>query len=183
MVERLADVGDAMEVGRSADLHDRLHAFSFGFAQLRSLDPASLAMLLSQWVEAVDHLPLEAVSRACRAWNKRQFPWAKSGLAPNADEIARAATEMMVGLRLEERDLRLITEAKVVALPPPMSDGQREANLRRFAGILTSATAGIVTGERTGADDRAAELRRRREAIEADTAERAARRATQGEPA
>jgi hypothetical protein len=103
---------DALQPGDRSAIEDKLHGFAFGFSQLRNLDKDTFACALANFVDAVDHLPFEAVSRACRAWNKAQFKWANTAFPPQAPELAKAATEKWCEMRMEERELRILLEAK-----------------------------------------------------------------------
>lgn len=131
-----------MDPGERDALHDRLHRFAFGFGQIRALDPESVALMLEEWVDAVEDLPYEAVHRACKGWVQGAFRWAKTGFAPNADEIGRAAREMVCALKMEDRALRRLIEAKPVDDAIPLDDAQREANQAAFAGLLSDLMAG-----------------------------------------
>jgi hypothetical protein len=110
---------DALQPGDRTAIEDKLHGFAFGFSQLRNLDQDTFRGALANFVDAVDHLPFEAVSRACRAWNKAQFKWANTAFPPQAPELARAATEMFCDMRMEERELRILLAAEV-GTPEPV---------------------------------------------------------------
>ena len=152
MASRRQRVIDAMVVDVSAReaIEDRIHQFAFGFSQLRSLDATTFKYALANFVEAVDHLPREAVCRACVAWNKRRFHWANPTFPPQAPELARAAEEMLIEMRCEERDLRIILNAAVAPPPPAALTGkQRDDAVARWDEIRAAITRDNILPGRT----------------------------------
>ncbi|TXN14716.1 hypothetical protein FV219_03135 [Methylobacterium sp. WL122] len=105
---------------------------------------------LQTFVQAVDDMPYEAVSRACLAWTKARFKWANCRFPPDAPELARAAEEMMGSLRMEDRELRLVLEAKIAPdPPPPLTQEQRDAGLARWADLRAVIARHNTISERT----------------------------------
>ena len=148
--ERRRTIAAALERGDRTAIEDRLHGFAYGFTSLRSLDATTFAGTLRAFVQAVDDMPYEAVARACLAWTKAQFPWANCRFPPDAPELARAAKEMRCGLLMEDRELRLVLEAKVGSDPAlPIPQAQRDAAVSRWNEIRAGIERSNVMAERT----------------------------------
>lgn len=141
---------EALAFADHDDRYARLERFSFGFAQLRSVDAASVRGTILNWCEATEDYGLVILDRACRMWNGRKFPWQKPGLVPNPDELARACSEAATALRGEMREMRNILAAEVVKLLPPLTDEQRAANLKALSDLKIELVevASVVSASR-----------------------------------
>ncbi|CAO4173249.1 hypothetical protein [Methylorubrum extorquens] len=155
--QRRRDLQQAMELGCRTAIEDRLHGFAFGFGTLRALDRETFAATLKVMVQAVDHLPYEAVSRACLAWTKGQIRWANCRFPPDAPELARAAEEALGQMRMEERELRIVLGAKLLPAPPPKPT-QEERD--RAAADATALIASIAEAGRRLDEDLSAAAHR-----------------------
>lgn len=141
---------DAMRPGDRETIKDRLHGFAYGFGALRALDEETFAATLKTMVQAVDHLPYEAVSRACLAWTKGLVKWANCRFPPDAPELARAAEEAFGQLRMEERELRIILGARLLPAPkPPPTQAERDKGAAEAAALIADIAA---AGRRLDAD-------------------------------
>lgn len=124
---------DALAVADDESRYVRLERFSFGFAQIRSLDAPAVKGTILNWCEATESYGLVVVDRACRMWNAKKFAWQKPGLVPNPDELARACDEATTLVLGEVRELRAILGAEVVKPLPPLTDEERAANLEKLS--------------------------------------------------
>ncbi|MGE7153143.1 hypothetical protein ACQKJ1_05315 [Methylorubrum rhodesianum] len=146
-----------MRPGGRTQIEDRLHGFAYGFGTLRALDSDTFAATLKVMVQAVDHLPYEAVSRACLAWTKGQIRWANCRFPPDAPEIARAAEEALGQMRMEEREIRIVLGAKLLPAPPAKpTQEERDKAVADAAAVI----AGIVEAGRRLDEDLSAAARR-----------------------
>lgn len=133
--ERLAADGSQEERAR---IHDRLHGFLMGFAQLRALDGGNAALMVANFVEAVKGVPAEAVHRACRAWNRRRFSWPNYAFPPTPPDLCRAAKEIVTEMRVERHDLHAILIAAPLEQSKPISDVERQEVLAKVAAAPNS---------------------------------------------
>lgn len=163
-------------------VHDRLHVFLAGFSQLRSLDAESAAMMLENFVEAVEGLPLEVVARTCRAWNQKKIKGVDYRYPPGPPEFRGAADEIMATLRVERRDVEVVLRAlPAPERPPAPTDEERDACAARAAELVKGiADAGAkLDAELSDASANAARIEqaayvRRFQAAEAERKERIA---------
>lgn len=137
-------------VERRDEIQDRLHVFLAGFPQLRTLDEEGGAMMLENFVEAVEGLPLEVVARAVKAWNQRKVQGVDYRFPPAPPEFRKAADDIMAALRVERRDVEMVMRAIAAPEgPAPITDEEREACLNRAA----ETVEGIVkAGEKLDAE-------------------------------
>jgi hypothetical protein len=132
-----ASLHQMLRPGDPSALHDRLHVFLAGFSQLRSLDAEGAAMMLENFVEAVEGLPLEVVARTCRAWNQKKIKGVDYRYPPGPPEFRGAADEIMAALRVERRDVEVVLRAlPAPARPPAPTDEEREACAARAAELV-----------------------------------------------
>lgn len=133
-----------------SEVHDRLHVFLSGFPQLRTLDTEGARMMLANFVEALEGLPIEVVARTCKAWNQRKVQGVDYRFPPAPPEFRKAADDIMAALRVERRDVEMVMRA--IAAPDrsaPITDEEREACLKRAA----ETVEGIVkAGEKLDAE-------------------------------
>ena len=105
-----------------------MHVFLGGFSQLKSLDDESAAMMLENFVEAMEGLPLEVVSRTCKAWNQKKIKGVDYRFPPTPPEFRGAADDIMALLRVERRDVEVVLCALPAPAPlPAPTDEEREA--------------------------------------------------------
>lgn len=124
-----------------ADVHDRIHVFLGGFPQLRTLDTEGARMMLANFVEALEGLPLEVVARTCKAWNQRKVQGVDYRFPPAPPEFRKAADDIMAALRVERRDVEMVVRAIAAPEgPPPITDEEREECLKRAAEVVAGIT-------------------------------------------
>lgn len=123
-----ADLHQLLRPGTRREIDDRMHVFLGGFSQLKSLDDESAAMMLENFVEAMEGLPLEVVSRTCKAWNQKKIKGVDYRFPPTPPEFRGAADDIMALLRVERRDVEVVLCALPAPAPlPGPTDEEREA--------------------------------------------------------
>lgn len=177
---RLAPAGDDED---RAAVHDRLHAFLMGFSQLRALDAGGSAMMLNDFVEAVEGLPVGVVHRACRGWNQRHFKWPNYSYPPTPPDMRRAADEMRTEMRVERYDLNAVLLAAPAKMLDRPTQEQRDRGAATAAALIASiAEAGkrldedLSAAARQGSNAEHLEHVRRFQAAEAERKARIAQR-------
>ncbi|WP_456015811.1 hypothetical protein [Methylorubrum populi] len=176
---RLAPAADDED---RAAVHDRLHAFLMGFSQLRALDAGGSAMMLNDFVEAVEGLPVGVVHRACRGWNQRHFAWPNYSFPPTPPDMRRAADEMRTEMKVERYDLNAVLLAAPAKRPDQPTQEERDKGAARAAALITSiAEAGkrldedLSAAAKRGSNAEHLEHVRRFQAAEAERKARIAR--------
>lgn len=122
-----------------SQIHDKMHVFLSGFPQLRMLDAEGAGMMLENFVEAMEGLPLEVVARACKAWNQRKVQGVDYRYPPAPPEFRKAADDIMAALRVERREVESVMRALPAPAPlPPVTDEQRAECAARAADLVKS---------------------------------------------
>lgn len=150
MLALYQDLDARLQPAPRSKAHDRIHAFLMGFPALRSADGAVATMMVQDFVEAVEGMPIEAIHRACKGWNRRAFSWANYSFPPNPAEMNRAVSEMLIDAKVEHYALKLVTSAKPVddGVAPAPTEEQRAACVADAEALIAQIKATNVVDTR-----------------------------------